>query len=109
MNPTHEWDRRAPISPGGPTLLWRLSTIAALPLTLLLVACAHHPVAARCDGRLQPINPPAPIHAEDGHAARPDSQQDAPQASGTGGTPGRSMTKEPSAQDAALDRASPMP
>lgn len=35
--------------------------IIGLALSLVLTACAHREVRVRCDGKLQPINLPAPV------------------------------------------------
>jgi hypothetical protein len=45
----------------------------AAALSITLAACAHHPAQPHCDGRLQPINLPAPIQPDGAGAARPGS------------------------------------
>jgi hypothetical protein len=34
-------------------------------VTMIFAGCAHHPATVHCDGRLQPINLPAPIPPAD--------------------------------------------
>ena len=100
---TREWNRRARRSCGSP-LPWRWSTVMALPVTLILVACAHHPAAVRCEGRLQPINLPAPISG----AAAPSPVPVA----GVSLEPGRAAAApaRPTPQDrTAVDHESPKP
>src|ERR1700732_1871255 len=83
---------------------WRWSPVTALPATLILVACAHHPAAVRCEGQLQPINLPAPIPG----AAAPSP---AP-VSGVSLEPGRAAAApaRPTLQDrTAVDHESPKP
>jgi len=43
----------------------RLSTFLALAFAILLLACASHPPKVNCDGKLTPINPPAPVARSD--------------------------------------------
>lgn len=38
-----------------------MKVLAAAYLLAVLAGCAAHRDAVRCDGRLQPINPPAPV------------------------------------------------
>jgi hypothetical protein len=40
-------------------------TLATLTAAIVLAACAHRPPRVNCDGKLQPINQPAPIQEED--------------------------------------------
>jgi hypothetical protein len=44
----------------------RLSTLlTALVLAMLLLACASHPTKVDCEGKLRPINSPAPaVHSD---------------------------------------------
>ena len=40
--------------------------LVSLTLTVFLIACASHPRRVDCEGKLQPINPPAPVAHSDG-------------------------------------------
>jgi hypothetical protein len=63
----------ANIQAGGGEALRRLSRFTAAILPIVLAACVHHPASVHCDGRLQPINLPAPIQPDGADAARPGS------------------------------------
>ena len=46
------------------TRLWNL--IISIVLAIGLAACTSHPRKVDCEGKLQPINPPAPVARPDG-------------------------------------------
>jgi hypothetical protein len=60
----------ANIQAGGGEALTGFSRFAWSALSIVLAACVHHPASIHCDGRLQPINLPAPIHPDGADAAR---------------------------------------
>ena len=39
--------------------------VATLAMMMTLVGCAHQPPRVDCDGKLQPINQPAPVQHKD--------------------------------------------
>ena len=63
----------ANIQHAGRQALRRFSGLTGAILSIVLAACAHHPASVHCDGRLEPINLPAPIQPEGADAARPGS------------------------------------
>jgi hypothetical protein len=63
----------ANLQAGGRQALRRFSGLTSGILSIVLAACAHHPAHPHCDGRLQPINLPAPIQPDAADGARPGS------------------------------------
>ena len=42
------------------------SVLATIAFVVLLTGCASHPPKVDCEGKLRPINPPAPVaHSDD--------------------------------------------
>src|ERR1700731_956126 len=60
----------ANIQAGRRQALRRFSRFTVATLSIVLAACAHHPASVHCDGRLEPINLPAPIQPDGADAAR---------------------------------------
>jgi hypothetical protein len=49
----------------------QFSASAALALLLLVLGCTSHPRRVECDGRLSPINPPAPASQRESDSQPP--------------------------------------
>jgi hypothetical protein len=60
----------ANLQAGGRQALRRFSKLTGGILSIVLAACVHHPASVHCDGRLQPINLPAPIQPDSTDATR---------------------------------------
>jgi hypothetical protein len=90
--------------------LMRFSKFTAAALSIVLAACVHHPASVHCDGRLQPINLPAPVRPDGAGAARPGSHLPAGKLAIEPETTGEPEPEGlPGKDPVALDRASPKP
>ena len=100
----------ANIQAGGRQALRRFSGLTGAILSIVLPACAHHPASVHCDGRLQPINLPAPIQPEGADAARPGSHLRAGKSAIEPETTGKPESEGlPGKDPVALDRESLKP
>jgi hypothetical protein len=95
---------------GRPQALRRFSGLTGAILSIVLAACAHHPASVHCDGRLQPINLPAPIQPDGADAARPGSHLPVAKSAIERGMTGKPESEGlPGKDPVALDRESPKP
>ena len=100
----------ANIQAGGGEALRRFSRFTGATLSIALAACVHHPAAVRCDGRLQPINLPAPIQPDGADAARRGSHLPVGKSAIEPETTGKPEAEGlPGKGPVALDRESPKP
>ena len=95
---------------GRPQALRGFSGFTGATLSIVLAACAHHPASVHCDGRLQPINLPAPIQPDGAGAARPGSHLPAAKSAIERETTGKPESEGlPGKDPVALDRESLKP
>ena len=100
----------ANVQAGRPQALRGFSGFTGATLSIVLAACAHHPASVHCDGRLEPINLPAPIQPDGADAARRVSPQPAGKAAIERKTAGKPASDgSPVNESVTLDRGSPKP
>ena len=100
----------ANVQAGRPQALRGFSGFTGAILSIVLAACVHHPASVHCDGRLQPINLPAPIQPDGADAARRVSPLPAGKAAIERKTAGKPASEGLPVNDSVtLDRVSPKP